>query len=126
MRPAVVSPITAAILFIVISSAAFADDLAKQSQNPLGTIISLPLENNFYTGIGPSESSMYALNMKPAYPVSLGDWNLINRFILPAIYTEGQDVPVPPGTDSSGSVRMSKLVRGALAASAHQSDGLRP
>jgi len=67
------------------------DNMAKQSQNPLGTIISSPFENNFYFGIGPSEATAYALNWKPVYPVGLGDWNLINRFIIPAIYSEGQD-----------------------------------
>lgn len=74
------------------------DDLAKESQNPLGTIISAPFENNFNFGIGPSDATAYALNMKPVYPVNLGDWNLINRFILPVIYSEGQDAPFPPGT----------------------------
>ena len=68
-----------------------------KSQNPLGTIISLPFENNFYTNIGPSNSSANVLNIKPVYPVKLGNWNLINRFILPAIYTQGQDVVLPPG-----------------------------
>ena len=67
------------------------DDMAKQSQNPLGTIISLPFENNFYFNIGPSKSTAYLLNMKPVYPVDLGSWNLINRFIVPVIYSEGQD-----------------------------------
>lgn len=66
-------------------------DLAKQSQNPLGTIISLPFENNLLFGIGPSDATAYALVGKPVYPVDLGNWNLINRFIIPAIYTEGQD-----------------------------------
>jgi len=74
------------------------EDLAKQSQNPLGTIISAPFENNLNFGIGPSDATAYILNMKPVYPVNLGDWNLINRFILPVIYSEGQDVPIPPGT----------------------------
>ncbi|UCH21264.1 MAG: hypothetical protein JSU83_22640, partial [Deltaproteobacteria bacterium] len=75
------------------------EELAKQSQNPLGTIISAPFENNFNFGIGPSDATAYVLNMKPVYPVNLGDWNLINRFILPAIYSEGQDLPVPSGTE---------------------------
>jgi len=66
-------------------------DLAKQSQNPLGTIISSPFENNVYFGIGPSDSTAYALTWKPVYPVEIGDWNLINRFIIPAVYGEGQD-----------------------------------
>jgi hypothetical protein len=84
---------------LVFTQATVADELAKQSQNPLGTIISLPFENNFYTGIGPSEASVYALNMKPVYPVKVGEWNLINRFILPAIYSQGQDVVIPPGNE---------------------------
>ncbi|MFW2368624.1 MAG: neuromedin U, partial [Desulforhopalus sp.] len=70
------------------------EDLAKQSQNPLGTIISSPFENNFYFGIGPSDATAYALTWKPVYPVDLGDWNLINRFIIPAVYGEGQDAGI--------------------------------
>jgi hypothetical protein len=66
--------------------------LAKQSQNPVGDVVSLPFENNVLFGIGPSDSSAYVLNVKPVYPVRLGKLNLINRFILPVIYAEGQDV----------------------------------
>lgn len=93
------------LLLIVMLSAVASwaqEDLAKQSQNPLGKIISAPFENNFNFGIGPSDATAYVLNMKPVYPVNLGDWNLINRFILPVIYSEGQDVSIPPdaGIDS--------------------------
>ena len=71
------------------------EDLAKQSQNPLGTIISLPFENNFYFNIGPADATAYALTMKPVYPVDLGNWNLINRLIMPVVYTEGQNLNIP-------------------------------
>lgn len=91
--------LAAFILLLAWVHVCFADELAKQSQNPLGTIISVPLENNFYTGIGPSDSSVYTLNMKPVYPIKVGEWNLINRFILPAIYSQGQDIAVPSGID---------------------------
>lgn len=67
------------------------EDLAKQSQNPLGTIISSPFENNFYFGVGPSDKTGYGLTWKPVYPADLGKWNLINRFIVPAMYSPGQD-----------------------------------
>ena len=70
------------------------EDMAKQSQNPLGTIISSPFENTFLFGIGPSNATAYMLNWKPVYPVSLGSWNLINRFIVPVVYSEGQDEDV--------------------------------
>lgn len=82
------------VFFCLLSfsvSAIAGDDLAKESQNPLGTIISVPFESNIYFGIGPSDSTAYSLTMKPVYPVDLGNWNLINRFIIPAIYSEGQD-----------------------------------
>jgi putative salt-induced outer membrane protein YdiY len=45
-----------ACLVLTISPFAAADDqegLAKDSQNPIGDIISLPFENNFDFGVGP-------------------------------------------------------------------------
>jgi len=61
-------------------------DLAKKSQNPLGDIISLPFENNFDVGFGPKDALIYTLNLKPVYPVHLGDdWLLINRLTLPIV-----------------------------------------
>lgn len=89
------------------------EDLAKQSQNPLGTIISAPFESTFNFGIGPSDATAYVLNFKPVYPVKVGEWNLINRFIIPAIYTEGQDVNVPPGTEIDVGYPIIKLAQGS-------------
>ena len=90
--------ITCLLLVVTSTTVGFAaEDLAKQSQNPLGTIISVPLENNFNFGIGPSDATAYILNLKPAYPVKFGNLNLINRVILPVIYSQGQDGPFPPG-----------------------------
>jgi len=92
-------------------------DLAKQSQNPLGTVISLPFENNLLFNIGPSEKTGYVLNMKPVYPVRIGDWNMINRFVVPVLYSEGQDAPVPPPADFDlgyGSVNLDKVTGSAL------------
>ncbi len=68
------------------------DDLAKQSQNPLGTVISLPFENNLFFDLGPSEKTGYVLNLKPVLPVRIGDWNMINRVVVPILYSEGQDL----------------------------------
>ncbi|MCP4405584.1 MAG: transporter [bacterium] len=67
------------------------EDLAKQSQNPVGNMISLPFENNTYFGIGPSDSMSNALLTKPVYPVNLGKLNLINRLIVPIVWLEGQN-----------------------------------
>lgn len=104
------------LIFMMLAFAqiSVADELAKQSQNPLGTIISAPFENNFYTGIGPSDSNTYVLNMKPVYPVRIGDWNLINRFVVPAIYSQGQDIPVPPDQEiDAGWAGLIELAQGS-------------
>jgi hypothetical protein len=107
--------ITCFFLLVMSGQTVFAtEDLAKQSQNPLGTIISAPFENNFNFGIGPSDATAYVLNMKPVYPANFGDWNLINRFILPVIYSEGQDVPIPPGTEiDAGYAGIIELAQGS-------------
>jgi len=78
-------------LALIISTFAVADvqqDLAKESQNPIGNIISLPFENNFDFGVGEEDAFVYTLKMKPVYPINLGKVNLFNRFILPVIYQE--------------------------------------
>jgi hypothetical protein len=58
-----------------------ADDLRKQAQNPLATLISLPFEQSL--DFGAPDGSAYILNVQPVIPISLGDWNLINRTIIP-------------------------------------------
>ena len=102
-----------ASLLLAVTSMPRADDLAKQSQNPLGTVISLPFENNFYYKVGPSDATGYVLNLKPVYPVRIGDWNMINRFVLPVIYSEGQTPPVPPPPNVDfdyGSINLDKAI----------------
>ncbi len=88
------------ILFVCVASPALGDqkDLAKASQNPVGNMISLPLQNNTTFGIGPDDAKSNVLNLQPVYPVSLSDnWNLINRAIVPVIYRE----EVIPGSGSA-------------------------
>ena len=74
--------------FIVIQSVLLtglnADELAKQSQNPVGNMYSVPLEYWHHNGLGTDGDG--AANMailKPAIPVEIGKVNLINRFIIP-------------------------------------------
>ncbi len=107
--------ITCFFLLVMSNQMVFAEEeLAKQSQNPLGTIISVPFENSFIFGIGPSDATAYMLNMKPVYPVNFGEWNLINRFIVPVIYTEGQDGPIPPDIEiDSGYAGVIELAQGS-------------
>jgi len=63
------------------------DALAKTSQNPVGSLISLPLQNNTNFGFGPGDDVQNVLNIQPVIPVGLSkNWNLINRAIMPVIY----------------------------------------
>ena len=61
-------------------------DLAKQAQNPVANLISLPLQNNTNFSIGPDDETQNILNIQPVWPVSINDdWNLITRTILPVV-----------------------------------------
>ena len=61
--------------------------LAKQSQNPVSTLISVPFENNSTFNNGPEDAYANILNIKPVIPMSFGEnWNLINRAIVLVIY----------------------------------------
>ncbi len=66
------------------------EELAKAAQNPIANMISVPLQNNVNTGIGPGDETQNILNIQPVYPISLGDnWNVITRTILPVISQPG-------------------------------------
>ena len=60
--------------------------LAQAVQNPVGDLISVPLQNNTNFGFGPYDRTQNVLNIQPVIPISLGsDWNLITRTIFPVI-----------------------------------------
>jgi len=61
-------------------------DLAKQAQNPIASLISLPFQNNTNVNMGPFERNQNVLNIQPVIPVNLGAVNLITRTIAPVIY----------------------------------------
>lgn len=69
--------------------------LAKASQNPVAAMISVPFENNTYFDFGPEEKHANVLNIKPVIPMSVtSEWNLINRFVLPVIWAQDQNLPL--------------------------------
>ncbi|SEI87785.1 hypothetical protein SAMN05192553_101661 [Cyclobacterium xiamenense] len=68
------------------AGASAADELAKQLQNPVASLISVPFQNNFDFGIGSAGGSRYTMNFQPVIPMSIGeDWNLIARAIVPIV-----------------------------------------
>lgn len=62
-------------------------DLARQSQNPIANLISVPFQNNTNFGVGQFDRTSNVLNIQPVIPTSINeDWVLINRTIIPVAY----------------------------------------
>jgi hypothetical protein len=59
-------------------------ELAKESQNPVSDLISVPFQFNFNNGGALGEQSMFNVNLQPVIPIHLTQqWNLIARTIIP-------------------------------------------
>ncbi|PWS34397.1 neuromedin U [Falsiroseomonas bella] len=67
-----------------------ADALARQTQNPVANLISVPFQNNTNFNYGPRNHTQNILNIQPVIPFGLNeDWNIITRTILPVISQPG-------------------------------------
>ena len=71
-------------------------ELARAVQNPVASLISLPLQYNTNFEFGPKEKPLSVLNIQPVWPFGLNeDWNLITRTIMPIVsqpqLVSGQD-----------------------------------
>jgi hypothetical protein len=64
--------------------------LAKQLSNPVSSLVSVPFQNNFESGMGPEgDGYQWRMNVQPVIPSDLSeDWNLITRVIVPVIHQE--------------------------------------
>jgi hypothetical protein len=73
-------------------------DLAKQTQNPVSDLISLPFQFNFNGGGDLEDGTWLNLNIQPVIPFSVGeDWKVIARTIVPV-----DSFPGPGGMRFSG------------------------
>ena len=58
-------------------------DLAKTIQNPLASMVTLPFQANWNTGIGDDDRTALNLNIQPVIPFPGEQWNIITRTIIP-------------------------------------------
>lgn len=65
-------------------------DLAKKLANPISSLISVPLQANYDTQIGPEDDGQrFVFNVQPVIPIALSDqWNLISRTIVPITWQD--------------------------------------
>ncbi|MGB6020493.1 MAG: hypothetical protein WBF77_12955 [Sulfurimonadaceae bacterium] len=63
------------------------DDLRSAAQNPISSLISLPFQFSFDNGADNGNANI--LNVQPVYPVTYGEWNYVNRLIVPLIDSPG-------------------------------------
>ena len=62
-------------------------DMRSAVQNPISSLISLPFKLTFDSGASNGDATI--LNIQPVIPVTVGDWNLVNRLIIPIANVDG-------------------------------------
>jgi hypothetical protein len=85
-------------------------DLRAATQNPISSMVSLPFKFTFDNGADNGDANF--LNIQPVLPVTVGDWNLVNRLIVPLANAPGgiPGLPNNPGVgDPTKSGRTSGL-----------------
>ncbi len=63
------------------------DNLMQEALNPLADMISLPIQNEIYFGVGPDDEAVNVTTFQPVYPINLNDdWNITTRTLVPLLY----------------------------------------
>jgi hypothetical protein len=68
-------------------TAAAETDLRSAAQNPLSAMSSLPFRLTVDTGASNGDAQI--LNLNPVVPVKVGEWNLVNRGLIPMANVDG-------------------------------------
>ncbi len=87
--------LTLALALPATATAQNADELAKQTQNPVASLISVPLQGNWDFGLGDRDATATLLNIQPVMPFGISSsTNVILRVIMPLT---SQPAPPPRG-----------------------------
>lgn len=73
------------------------DDLRASVQNPISSLVSVPLKFTFDNGAPNGDANFF--NLQPVVPVRVGGWNLVSRAIIPLTSAPGgiSGLPDNPG-----------------------------
>ncbi len=75
-----------------------ASELAKQTQNPVADLTTIPLQFNFTSGGDLDDRTLSLFNFQPVFPLPVNaNWHVIARMIVPVL-----DIPLPDGSRSDG------------------------
>lgn len=67
-----------------------AQELARAAQNPIASMVNVPIQSNIDFDWGPDGDTFSVTNVQPVIPFRLNeDWNLITRTILPIVSQPG-------------------------------------
>jgi hypothetical protein len=89
-------------------AAAGTDALRKAAQNPIASLISVPVQNNSSFNIEPDNRTQDVLNIQPVIPARVSEnWNLITRVITPIIYQPTVSQPINQGAYGFGDLNPS-------------------
>jgi hypothetical protein len=84
------------------------DALRKAAQNPIASLISVPVQNNSNFGISPDGRIQDVLNIQPVIPARVSEnWNLITRIITPIVYQPTVSQPINQGAYGFGDLNPS-------------------
>ena len=99
--------LAALLLLPAAARAQDADELAKQTQNPVASLISVPLQGNWDFGIGDNDATATLLNIQPVIPFGVSkSTNVILRVIMP--------LTSQPGTGDDRNNGMGDIVASAF------------
>lgn len=103
---------TAALLALTLglsTQASAQSELGAAVQNPISSLISVPFKFSFDNGAPNGKANVLSIN--PVIPVTVGDWNLVSRFLIP-LYDAPGGVSGLPGNPGVGDPTSSGRVFG--------------
>src|SRR5262245_40162702 len=72
------------VLTPLVAQAPGASALARQTQNPVASLVSVPIQANWDSGLGERDTTGTLVNVQPVMPFGLTkDWNVILRVVMP-------------------------------------------